>query len=245
MDIPKDKPEFLRMLTKAMAAYARPLPDAAMIDSWIELLQNYPLRVIAKAFLQYIDENSEFEPKPAGIAKLCKLQDGRPGVEEAWAIAITSQDESETVVWTQEMAEAFGLCSSVLESGDEVGARMSFKETYVRLVTEARLNSRAVKWFPSIGWDVNKRSAALKKASVAGLLQSPVVAALLPPPAVKAESLDSSAREQLAKIKQMLADTNAERKREAEEWALQEKAKTDQRKKEINDQVRGFKDEQF
>ena len=36
-------------------------------------------------------------------------QDGRPGADEAWAIALGALDEADTVVWTDEMAEAFAI----------------------------------------------------------------------------------------------------------------------------------------
>lgn len=243
MDIDNDKPEFTRMLKKAMGAYSKPLPEKSLIDVWVEILQTYPLRVIGMAFRQYIDENSDFEPKPAGIAKLCKLMDGRPGAEEAWAISLTSQDEADTVVWTQEMAEAFNLCKPILDKGDEVGARMAFKESYQRLVTDARLSNRAAQWSASIGWDVQKRSAALKKASVAGLLSAPSVSALLPPPMVKSETLDENARAQLQKVKEMLANSQNERDNAHELAAQEERDRISARKKQLNDQAKGLRHE--
>ena len=128
-----DKPEFVRMLSKAMGAYAKPLPEAGIIASWLEMLAPYPLRVIGMAFAGYCSENGEFAPLPAGISKRCQLLDGRPGVEESWALALSSRDEADTVVWTKECAEAFASCQTVLLLGDEIGARMAFKEAYIGL----------------------------------------------------------------------------------------------------------------
>ena len=84
-------------------------------------------------------------PKPADIIEqidASALNDVRPGAEEAWAIALRSQDEADTVVWTAECAEACSLAKPVMALGDEVGARMAFKEAYVRLVAAARAARR-------------------------------------------------------------------------------------------------------
>lgn len=163
-----------------------------------------------------------FTPKPADIIEQIEasaLNDGRPGAEEAWAISITSQDESDTVVWTGECAQAFALAKPILALGDEVGARMAFKESYSRLVSEARLGRRPASWNASMGWDQVKRAAVLGRAVASGLLPAPTVAALLPAPEGAAEN-DSKARDQLAILKKMIADGTA--KKEADRLAAVE-----------------------
>jgi hypothetical protein len=205
------KARFLQMLTKAMGAYGKPLPEPDLIESWIEMLAPYSLRVIGMAFAAYCDDEDRFPPIPAGIAKRCKQLDGRPGVEEAWAIALASRDEADTVVWTAEIAEAFGICSTVLSSGDEVGARMAFKDAYARLVSNARMMNQPVQWSASLGWDVAKREAAVTKAAAAGLLPAPQARALLPNYTDASAPLDQSP-EGLAKVKAMVAELQ-------EQWA--------------------------
>ena len=74
-----------------------------------------------------------------------RLDDGRPGAEEAWSMI--PKNESESTVWTAEMSQAFGVCLGLLDSGDKVAARMSFKETYQRRVSQARENGKKVEWF--------------------------------------------------------------------------------------------------
>ena len=155
-----------------------------------------------------------FTPKPADIIEQIEgraANDGRLSADEAWAVALTSRDEADTVVWTQEMAEAFALCLPVFP--DEVGARMAFKDAYNRLVTQARTASRPVEWGVSLGWDTRKRERSLTKALDAGLLQAPMVAGLLSPPDGIAAA-DQAAHAQIEKIKKMMADMNAERARD-------------------------------
>ena len=182
-----------------------------------------------------------FQPTPAHIIAHIEARsggDGRPGADEAWAIALTSRDESETVVWTAEAAEAFAICSPVLETGDEVGARMAFKDAYNRLVSTARLAGTPATWNASLGWDANKREAAITKASTAGLLPAPTVQALLPnysnmkPGDVEPEGL-KRVKEEMAKL-QMGRDAKAEQR--AAQLAEEREAEA-QRKREIAAQV--------
>ncbi len=60
------------------------------------------------------------------------VEDGRPGPEEAWSLC--PKDDELSVVWTPEMAQAFGAARPILLSGDAVGARMAFREVYSRLL---------------------------------------------------------------------------------------------------------------
>lgn len=97
-----------------------------------------------------------------------RLDDGRPGVEEAWAQM--PFDESQSVVWTEEMAQAFGIARGLLEEGEKVAARMAFKEAYIRLIGQARDAGRPVSWTPSLGYDKNGREPVLSEAVALGRL---------------------------------------------------------------------------
>lgn len=97
-----------------------------------------------------------------------RLDDGRPGVEEAWAMM--PFDESQSVVWTDEMANAFGVARALLNDGDKVAARMAFKESYTRLIGEARDSGVPVSWSPSLGYDKNGRESVLADAVAKGRL---------------------------------------------------------------------------
>jgi len=88
-----------------------------------------------------------------------RIDDGRPGPEEAWAMIPKS--EADTVVWTAEMCQAHAVACPLLDAGDAIGARMAFKETYSRLVAAARDAQRAVSWSASLGHDARARDAAL------------------------------------------------------------------------------------
>ena len=97
-----------------------------------------------------------------------RLDDGRPGVEEAWVMLPMTEDQS--VVWTDEMSQAFGVARGLLEDGDRVAARMAFKEIYTQLVNEARDAGKPVNWTPTLGYDPRGRDVVLLQAVAAGRL---------------------------------------------------------------------------
>lgn len=112
------------------------------------------------------------------IARIASVG-GHPTANEAWALVLASIDEAETVVWTEQIAEAAGIAQPVLDAGDEVGARMAFRDAYERILRE---RTEAPRWFPSLGNDLARRAEALDRAVRAGLLTKTHAAGLLPAP---------------------------------------------------------------
>lgn len=216
----QDKPEFGQLLEDTFAAYGKAMPsDEIMLGAWLKMLEPFPFPVIVKAMRSYAEEETKFSPVPVAIAKLCKLMDGRPGVEEAWAIALTAGDESNTLVWTPEIAEAFNLCRPMIDKDELISARMMFKEAYTKLVANARLNFKPVKWQVSIGTDATRRQDALQAAVTAGLLPAPAVAVLIGYESKEDEPVSShglmTLKEQLANLKLIdLANEEILRERE-------------------------------
>lgn len=93
---------------------------------------------------------------------LARLEDGHPGPEEAWAMLPKHEDDS--AVWTSEISQAYGVVSGLLHDGNEIEARMAFKEVYSKLLSEARAMNRAPKWRVSLGHNPRTREAALREA---------------------------------------------------------------------------------
>lgn len=98
------------------------------------------------------------------IIRVLDKTDGRPGKDEAWAIALSSSDEDETVVMTDEIQLAMAACRPVLEAGDKVGARMAFISAYERFIEEARRDGEPVNWRVSLGYNTSRRDAAIAQA---------------------------------------------------------------------------------
>lgn len=100
----------------------------------------------------------------ASILKHAQSADGRPGKDEAWAIAMTTNDEFETVVLTDEIQLALAAAKPILDGGDKIGARMAFIDAYQRFVSQAREDAKPVNWHVSVGFDASRRIQAVTKA---------------------------------------------------------------------------------
>ena len=100
----------------------------------------------------------------ADILQRVQAADGRPGKDEAWSIALSAGDESETVVMTAEIRQAMVAAQPILSRRDVVGARMAFNSAYERLVSAARAEANPTTWSVSLGLDPGRRVAAIESA---------------------------------------------------------------------------------
>lgn len=111
---------------------------------------------------------------------ISRIDDGRPGAEEAWAML--PRDESVTALWTDEMRAAWGIALPLLESGEDIPARMAFKEAYLREVSQARDSGVPTRWSVSLGHDRDGRAEVINAAVEKGLISSEHAKHLLPSP---------------------------------------------------------------
>ena len=155
------KPTAAEMLADDLSSYPRPVLAAALSRVRTE----HTGRLTPKAIIDRIDEAM-----------------GRPAANEAWAVAVTALDERATVVWTDEMAQAWGVAGPIAENGDMVGARMAFIGAYERLVRDAREKGAMPVVTVSEGWDKDHRVAAVEKAARLGYLPQEQARAYLPAP---------------------------------------------------------------
>ncbi len=118
---------------------------------------------------------------------------------EAWALALSGEDEMDTIVWTEEVAAAMGVARPVLDLGDKVGARMAFIGAYEREVAKAKSEGRNPKWTVSLGYSPERRQDAISEAIKLGRLEAPKVEHLLPAPHGFSEPIDSESSEEKAK----------------------------------------------
>jgi hypothetical protein len=130
-------------------------PNPINTALFFRALARYEIKDVRKGFDAHIScpDRGRFVPVPADIIghiNKAFANDGRPGADEAWAVAIQARDEMYTVVWTEEIAQAWGIASHVYVN-DEVGARMAFKDAYNRLVSTAREERQKPVWRPSYG----------------------------------------------------------------------------------------------
>ena len=117
---------------------------------------------------------------------LARIDDGRPGVEEAWDMLPTN--EAASVVWTAEMAQAWGKAWPLLQQGEREAARRIFQENYVHAVLMARCRQEKVHWTASLGTDPQRREQVLQEALRKERLTSAYVKNLLPYRSLSAQS---------------------------------------------------------
>lgn len=104
----------------------------------------------------------ELKTFPTIAEIIARINDGRPGVEEAWAMIPKDQDRS--VFWTEEMRLAFGVAYPHILDGDNIAARMAFKEAYTTALSVARDTAAPIRWSPSFGDNKSDRERATQEA---------------------------------------------------------------------------------
>src|SRR3546814_7492643 len=117
---------------------AKPFSPAGK-SLFFRALAGYRIDDVERGLMAHVadPQRGRFLPAPADVIAQIEgaaANDGRPGADEAWALAYRAADEAETVIWTEETAQALAAAWPVLQAGDKVGARMAFKGAYDRLV---------------------------------------------------------------------------------------------------------------
>ena len=211
-------------------------PNAAALLA--DDLSAYDKKTLAAALHRVRTEHTGKLTPKAIIDRIDEVA-GRPTANEAWAMAMSAQDERNTVVWTQEASDAWAIAKPIADSGDMVGARMAFIAAYDRLVRVAREERRMPVVTVSLGWDEQLRATALEKAVKAGYLTGQAALEYAPPQnaltwvdSVKLLAGDVqpghlATPEQRKKLRQLREELATKSARRAEESAARAKAEKD------------------
>jgi hypothetical protein len=171
-----EKKEFNNLLIGTFEVYVTKLTPASIMI-WANSMDKYSFSDLKNA-LSYHIQSSPFAPKPSDLIHIIQAQDGRPSADEAWGMI--PRNESVSAILSQEMLTAMAAAQPLLNEGDQVAARMAFKESYSNLVNSARQTSRPVEWFPSLGDDKYGREAVVKEAIRLGRISETHGKKLLP-----------------------------------------------------------------
>lgn len=170
----EDKAEFTTFLATAMSVYGKQI-TTGFVDLFFNALGLYDLATVKEALSRHVQDpdGGQFAPKPADLIRQIqgsKADDGRPGKDEAWAIAMRATDETDTVLVTDEILAALFVAQPLLDVRDKVAARMAFIESYERLVEIARRQGKPSSWTISLGDDKQRRIAAIDEGVRIGRL---------------------------------------------------------------------------
>lgn len=167
---PRDQVEFAKALGAAHVMVRQPLPEPKIIDAWFVKLSRWPLTDVVRALDRHTDL-SRFAPVPADIiALLPPLEVKRIAADEAWAIALASNDETATVWLTDEILSAFDAARDLVADGDEIAGRMAFKAAYTRITETNRAAGAAPNVIRSPGTDRTTDAAADQRAIALGFI---------------------------------------------------------------------------
>ena len=143
------RPAALMLLAEDLAHIEKPLLRLALA----RIRAEHRGPILTGTVLQYVDHAM-----------------GRMLPAEAYALALTSADQGSTIVWTDEIAQAWAAAAPVLNAGDKFGARQAFIEAYGRIVGEARAMRRRPLVQISMGHDPVGRARAVSEAIASGRL---------------------------------------------------------------------------
>lgn len=95
---------------------------------------------------------------------------GHPGVEQAWAMVSQKvHSDTPTVFVTDPMREAYGAALAL--EGDQVAARMAFKEAYIAAVNQAEARGEPPQWSMMPGTDPRQKELAITEALKKGIIR--------------------------------------------------------------------------
>lgn len=212
------KEDVMRLISKMRINYGKKFADQwvgvdveelkqAMVDAY----QGLTVEDFARGYARMLQE--QWPPTIPEFRSWCEPKtDDWLGSHEAWAIAEKSigfDGQELTVIWTEQMAQAFSRCEELIKTGDKyqrAEAKKIFCDAYDRLVTQAKDQGLKPIYVTSLGTDKDQAIAAIKQAEVDGFLKAPEAALQLEHKQAKAEIQSDSlkyktiAQEALAKL---------------------------------------------
>lgn len=166
-------------ITAALATACRLIgaapPDRDTAAAMRDALARYPEEL---ALLAIARAGRELRGRLTLADLLERLDDGRPGPEEAWG-TVGSADERRSYVTTTEAMQALSEARMLLKLGDGVAGRMAFIESYRRIVSVNRAKGLPVEMHVSLGTDPGGREAAVLHALERGRIDRARAAAVL------------------------------------------------------------------
>ena len=212
------KDDAMRLISKMRINYGKKFADQwAGVDveelqqAMVEAYQGLTVEDFARGVNRM--KHEQWPPTIPEFRSWCEPKtDDWLGSHEAWSIAEKSigfDGQELTVIWTEQMAQAFSRCEDLVKTGDKyqrAEAKKIFCDAYDRLVTQAKDQGLKPIYVTSLGTDKDQAIAAIKQAEADGFLEAPEAHALLEhkqteqQQEAEAKNFQEIAREALAKL---------------------------------------------
>ena len=212
------KDDAMRLISKMRINYGKKFADQwvgvdveELKQAMVEAYQGLTVEDFARGVNRM--KHEQWPPTIPEFRSWCEPKtDDWLGSHEAWAIAEKSigfDGQELTVIWTEQMAQAFSRCEELIKTGDKyqrAEAKKIFCDAYDRLVTQAKDQGLKPIYVTSLGTDKDQAIAAIKQAEVDGFLPAPEAALQLEHKQTSAEIQSDSlkyktiAQEALAKL---------------------------------------------
>lgn len=154
-----DEEQFYLMLDNLLSAYGKE-PKPTVFKFWFGVMAEYTLEECSKAMLKYA-KTVKYPPVPAGVIELIPGS-AEISADEAWAHVPKLETDSGWM--NQRMASSLGKALSLIDAGDMIAARMTFKAAYENAEDDD-------KWFYSRGQGIDFETAEKEKVSQHLLLE--------------------------------------------------------------------------
>jgi hypothetical protein len=178
-----DFQSFAQIWASAWEQVGKPITPGA-IELAFEALRDHELIDIRRALTVHMrdPQRGRFAPTVADVVAATAAFDASaawPTPDEAWAICVRTYDEADTAVVFDEIMQAREIAQPVMDLGDEVGARMAFRDAYGRIVGAAKLAGSKPRWWVTQGYNRELRDMRIAEAIRVGRLPRSHGAALL------------------------------------------------------------------
>ncbi len=234
------KDDAMRLISKMRINYGKKFADQwvgvevqELADEMVDQYQGLTIEDFARGVNRM--KREEWPPTIPAFRAWCEPESEEwLGAHEAWSIAEKSigfDGQELTVIWTEQMAQAFSRCEDLVKTGDKyqrAEAKKIFCDAYDRLVVQAKDKGLKPIYVTSLGTDKDQQITAIKQAEVDGFLLTPVAQAQLEHKQTKAEIQSEAeryktiAKEALAKlgplIKRNPVNKMADEHKEVQPW---------------------------
>lgn len=170
-EVAMEKSEILKALVVTIELCGGSELSQEALEVFVEDLSEYQDKEVMKALLRC---RKEVRGRFSMADVISRITSPWPTADEAWALC--PKGETESVVWFDECAFAYGATENL--ATDQVARRMAFKDAYEREL--AQTDRKKPKWWSSLGTDKQHRARAIEDAISRGRL-SEKSRALLPP----------------------------------------------------------------